>query len=85
VDLVLDESERFCRNAKEACVDVAGEIGRAIRSARRAHGLTQEQLAELAHTTERTVRDIEKGTGASSLDTVVAVAAAVGVTIGVVR
>jgi DNA-binding XRE family transcriptional regulator len=66
-------------------MSIPAEIGQAIRSARRSHSLTQQQLAELAHTTERTVRDIEKGTGASSLDTVVAVAAAVGVTIGVMR
>lgn len=46
--------------------------------------MTQEQLAELAGTSTRTVRDIEKGTGATSLDTVIAVAAAVGVEIGVV-
>jgi y4mF family transcriptional regulator len=61
------------------------EIGRAIRAARRAHGLTQEQLAELAGASTRTVREIERGSGASSLDTVIAVAAAVGVAIGVVR
>ena len=60
------------------------EIGRAIRAARRAHGLTQEQLAELAGASTRTVREIEKGSGASSLDTVIAVAAAVGLTIGIV-
>ncbi len=60
------------------------DIGRAIRAARRAHGLTQEQLAELAGASTRTVREIEKGSGGSSLDTVNAVAAAVGLTIGVV-
>ena len=60
------------------------EIGRAIRVARRAHGLTQEQLAELAGASTRTIREIEKGSGATSLDTVLAVGAAVGVTIGVV-
>ncbi|WP_430647667.1 helix-turn-helix transcriptional regulator [Agromyces sp. GXS1127] len=66
-------------------MDAPTEIGRAIRTARRAHGLTQQQLAELVGTAERTVREIEKGTGASSLDTVVAVAGAVGVAIGVIR
>ncbi|GGI48071.1 y4mF family transcriptional regulator [Agromyces flavus] len=60
------------------------DIGRAIRAARQAHGLTQEQLAELAGTSTRTVREIEKGSGGTSLDTVVAVAAAVGLEIGIV-
>ena len=65
-------------------LSTAIDIGRAIRAARKVHALTQEQLAELAGTSTRTVRDIEKGTGATSLDTVIAVAAAVGVQIGVV-
>lgn len=60
------------------------EIGRAIRAARRTHGLTQEQLAELSGASTRTVREIEKGSGATSLDTVIGVAAAVGVAIGIV-
>jgi len=64
--------------------DIAADIGATIRAARRAHGLTQEQLAELAGASTRTVREIEKGSGASSLDTVIGVAAAVGVTIGIV-
>jgi y4mF family transcriptional regulator len=65
-------------------MDAVTAIGSAIRAARTAAGLTQEQLAELAGTSTRTVRDIEKGTGATSLDTVVAVAGVVGLTIGVV-
>ena len=65
-------------------MSTAADIGRAIRAARKAHALTQEQLAELAGTSTRTVRDIEKGTGATSLDTVLTVAAAVGVEIGIV-
>jgi len=65
-------------------MDAVTTIGSAIRAARTAAGLTQEQLAELAGTSTRTVRDIEKGTGATSLDTVVAVAGVVGLTIGVV-
>lgn len=53
-------------------------IGARIRTARRAAHLTQEQLAELAGTSTRTVRDIEKGTGSASLGIVARVAAALG-------
>ncbi|MFQ6329495.1 helix-turn-helix transcriptional regulator [Nocardia sp. CWNU-33] len=59
-------------------------IGRAIRTARRRHRLTQEQLAELAGTSTRTVRGIEHGSGSTSIATVVAVADAVGLTLGVI-
>lgn len=53
-------------------------IGARIRTARRAARLTQEQLAELAGTSTRTVRDIEKGTGSASLGVVERVAAVLG-------
>ncbi|MFE7796751.1 helix-turn-helix transcriptional regulator [Nocardia sp. NPDC057440] len=59
-------------------------IGRAIRTARRRHRLTQEQLAELAGTSTRTVREIEHGSGSTSIATVAAVADAVGLTLGVI-
>ncbi|WP_406234434.1 helix-turn-helix transcriptional regulator [Nocardia sp. NBC_01009] len=59
-------------------------IGRAIRTARRRHRLTQEQLAELVGTSTRTVREIEHGSGPTSIATVVAVADAVGLTLGVI-
>lgn len=58
-------------------------IGRAIRTARRQNALTQEQLAELAGTSTRTVRDIEHGTGSTSLSTVAAVADVLGLSLGV--
>ncbi len=53
-------------------------IGARIREERKAAGLTQEQLAELAGTSTRTVRDIEKGTGATALGIVARVAEVVG-------
>ncbi|MFE3984940.1 helix-turn-helix transcriptional regulator [Nocardia tengchongensis] len=59
-------------------------IGDAIHTARRRHRLTQEQLAELAGTSTRTVREIEHGSGSTSIATVAAVADVVGLTLGVV-
>ncbi|QIS07251.1 helix-turn-helix domain-containing protein [Nocardia brasiliensis] len=59
-------------------------IGDAIRAARRRHRLTQEQLAELAGTSTRTVREIEHGSGSTSISTVATVADVVGLTLGVV-
>ena len=44
-------------------MDQIRAIGTAVRRARREAGLTQAQHAELAETSERTIRDIEKGTG----------------------
>ncbi|GAB2648435.1 helix-turn-helix domain-containing protein [Nocardia goodfellowii] len=59
------------------------DIGQAIRAERRRHRLTQEQLAELAGTSTRTVRDIEHGTGTTSIATVATVADVVGLRLGV--
>lgn len=57
--------------------DVAAIAG-GIRQTRKDAGLTQEQLAQLAGTSERTVRAIETGTGNPSLQSVVAVANVLG-------
>ncbi len=62
---------------------VVAHIGDAIRMARRRHRLTQEQLAELAGTSTRTVREIEHGSGSTSIATVAAVAEVVGLELGV--
>ena len=62
----------------EVGVNAPRDIGARIREARKAAGLTQEQLAELAGTSTRTVRDIEKGTGATALGIVARVAEVVG-------
>ena len=62
-------------------MELVEAIGRAVRRARRDAGLTQVQLAELAETSERTVRDIERGTGSPSLAVVVRTAGVLGLTI----
>ncbi|MGW4364640.1 helix-turn-helix domain-containing protein [Nocardia takedensis] len=61
------------------------DIGQAIRAERRRHRLTQEQLAELAGTSTRTIRDIEHGTGSTSIGTVAATADVVGLKLGILR
>lgn len=61
------------------------EIGARIRRVRRAAQLTQEQVAELAGTSTRTVRDIEKGTGSVSLAVVTRVAETLGLRIVVAQ
>lgn len=44
--------------------DLATEIGAAIRTACKEACLTQQQLGELSGLSDRTIRDIETGTGA---------------------
>ncbi|WP_448809133.1 helix-turn-helix domain-containing protein [Agromyces bauzanensis] len=66
-------------------MDAPRDIGTRIREARKVAGLTQEQLAELAGTSTRTVRDIEKGTGATGLGIVARVAEVVGLRLAVHR
>lgn len=61
------------------------ELGRAVQESRKLNGLTQEQLAELAGISERTLRSIERGTGNPSITAVFAVADVLGVSIGVSR
>lgn len=55
-----------------------GQLGFAVRSARKAYGLTQEELAGIAGVSDRTVRAIERGRGTVALGTVVRVARHVG-------
>lgn len=62
-------------------VSDAGVVGQAIREARRESGLTQTQLGELVGLSDRTVREIEKGTGGSSFGAVSAAANALGLRI----
>ncbi len=42
---------------------LAAEIGTSIRRARKDAGLTQQQLGELAGLSDRTIREIEIGSG----------------------
>lgn len=59
-------------------VEDLAAIAATIRKARKEAGITQADLADLAGTSERTVRAIETATGNPSLGAVVAVANAVG-------
>ena len=58
-------------------------IGLGVRTARRAARLSQRDLADLVGLSERTIRDIERGTGSPSVASVFAAANAVGLRIGV--
>ncbi|RII43618.1 XRE family transcriptional regulator [Galactobacter valiniphilus] len=62
----------------------AMEIGARIKRARKALGVTQEELAELIGVSTRTLGQVERGTGTPSLATVLAAAAAVGVRLEVI-
>lgn len=54
------------------------DIGPALRAARRRLGLTQQEVADLAGLSDRTVRDLEKGSSSPSLGAVIAVATVLG-------
>lgn len=56
----------------------ASDIGSALRAARRRLGLTQQEVADLAGLSDRTVRDLEKGSSSPSLGAVIAVATVLG-------
>lgn len=56
----------------------ASDIGSALRAARRRLGLTQQEVADLAGLSDRTVRDLEKGSRSPSLGAVIAVATVLG-------
>lgn len=69
----------------ELLVDSLSEIGSLMQSVRKENGLTQEQLAELAGISERTLRSIEAGTGNPSFAAVLSTAAILGIKISVER
>ncbi|MDC7104894.1 helix-turn-helix domain-containing protein [Corynebacterium falsenii] len=58
----------------------AEKLGAAIRDARKGYMLTQQQLAELIGTSDRTLRDIEKGSTSPSVGVVLAAMDALGLT-----
>lgn len=66
-------------------MDSALAIAASIRAARKEAGLTQEDLANLAETSERTIRAIETGTGNPSLRAVAAAASVLGLRLTVAR
>lgn len=59
-------------------LDLATEIGAAIRRARKEAGLTQQQLGELSGVSDRTLRDIESGAGSPALRSVLTVLTVLG-------
>lgn len=60
-------------------------MGQSIRDARKRLGVTQEELAELTGISTRTLGQVERGTGTPSFSTVLAAAAAVGLSLEVRR
>ena len=63
--------------------EIVAEIGAGIRAMRKEYMLTQQQLAELAGISDRTLRDIEKGSGSPSVGTVAKVLATLGLNLEV--
>lgn len=59
-------------------LSTAQEIAARVRARRKYYRITQVQLAELSGLSDKTVRDIEHGTGTPSLAAVIAVLAVVG-------
>lgn len=68
-----------------AAEGLATEIGAAIRDARREAGLTQQQLGELSSLSDRTIRDIETGSGGPGLRSILAVVDVLGLRLTVTR
>lgn len=66
-------------------MDSISAVAASIRAARKEAGLTQEDLANLAETSERTIRAIETGTGNPSLRVVAAAADVLGLRLTVTR
>lgn len=66
-------------------MDSVSAVAASIRTARREIGLTQEDLANLADTSERTIRAIETGTGNPSLRAVASAANVLGLRLTVSR
>ncbi|WP_431710803.1 helix-turn-helix domain-containing protein [Glutamicibacter uratoxydans] len=60
------------------------DVGAAIQTSRKESGLTQEQLADLAGISERTLRSIESGNGNPSFAAVLATLNVLGIRLLVV-
>lgn len=69
---------KYSRSGTIQLVPDAEALGAAIRGARKAHGLTQSQLAGLAGTGLRFVSELERGKPSVALDKVLAVLAVLG-------
>lgn len=68
---------KFSRSGQSSS-DALLSIGAAVRQARRAHGLTQTQLAGLAGTGLRFISELERGKPSVALDKTLAVLAVLG-------
>ncbi|WP_159613286.1 helix-turn-helix transcriptional regulator [Glutamicibacter sp. JC586] len=66
-------------------MDSAKELGAELQRARKLNGLTQEQLAELAGISERTLRSIERGGGNPSIEAVLSVVNVLGLRLVVAK
>jgi y4mF family transcriptional regulator len=72
------------RSGQSLVVSDAATLGAAVRQTRKAHGLTQSQLAGLAGTGLRFVSELERGKPNVALDKVLAVLAVLGLRLQVV-
>lgn len=73
------------RSGTAISVSDAGALGAAIRTARKAHGLTQSQLAGLAGTGLRLISELERGKPGAELGKVLDVLAVLGLRLLVVE
>ena len=73
------------RSGTAISVSDAGALGAAIRTARKAHGLTQSQLAGLAGTGLRLISELERGKASAELGKVLDVLAVLGLRLLVVE
>lgn len=64
--------------------DLSKEIGEFVRTRRKAAGLSQRELGELAEVGTRFVSELERGKSTARLDAVNRVAAVFGKTLGLV-
>ena len=60
-------------------------LGTAVRAARKDARLTQQQLADLAGCSDRTLREIEQGSGSPSIGTVIDVLDVLGLRLEAAR
>lgn len=86
----MNDREQDIANRRNAAgrgsfMNSAIELGSELQRARKQNGLTQEQLAELAGISERTLRSIERGAGNPSIEAVLSVANVLGLRISVAK
>lgn len=87
---MLNDSEQNVANQRNAAgrgsfMNSVTELGAELQRVRKQNGLTQEQLAELAGISERTLRSIERGAGNPSIEAVLSVADVLGLRIRVAK